>query len=567
MFTKVKKLVFDSQDSIMSAAFVIMSMSIAARLLGLVRQRILLQYFVPEEMSLFFAAFKLPDLIFEVLTFGALSSAFIPVFSKIYDKNKTKAWQTASRLVNIGLIIFVIAAGIFSFFAHDLYAVIAPGYTSEQVNQIANMARVLFAAQGIFLVSYIVTGVLESLRRFMVPALAPIFYNIGIIFGTVLFAREFGLFAPVIGVIFGALAHLLVQLPFALRLGFRFGKGVGLTPEVKKIGKLAAPRMVELSVLQLSRVVELALASLITTAAYTYYNLAYAVQAIPVGLFGLSLAKAALPTLSLQADYLPKFRKTFLSTLYQILFLVIPLATVLIVLRIPIVRLLFGTDIFDWPATVQTGLVLSAFAVGIPFHAAVVLLSRAFFALHNTKTPVAVSLTGTAVSIVSGIIMVVGLGYPTWALGLAYAFGVMTQAIILFYLLSKDLNHGTFFAVGPIIKSALAAMISGGVMYFIIKFFDRAVWIKQLSLIGNIEAVRNLNWESFVIDTRYTINLLILTAVTAVIGMAVYVVISYMLHSKELSTIVAIIRNKKFTLSTDEETESLTPAPSDTTQV
>lgn len=565
MLRKVKKLVFDSQDSIISAAFMIMAMSIAARFLGLVRHRVLLQFFVPEEMSLFFAAFKLPDLIFEVLTFGALSSAFIPVFSKVYAKNQSQAWKTASTIVNIGLILFAVVAGIFSLFTYQLYSLIAPGFTPEQTAMVANMARILFAAQGFFVVSYVLTGILESMRRFLVPAIAPLFYNLGIILGTVLFAPQLGLLAPAVGVVLGAAAHLTVQLPFVLRFGFRFGKNLELTPEVRRIGKLAAPRMVELSVLQMSRVVELALASLIATASYTYYNLAYSVQAIPVGLFGLSLAKAALPTLSVQADDLNKFRKTLLGTLYQILFLVIPLATILIVLRIPIVRLLFGTDIFDWPATVQTGLVLSAFAVGIPFHATVVLLTRAFFALHNTKTPVMVSLTGTGISIISGIIMVVVLGFPTWALGMAYSFGSITQAVVLFYLLSKELNHGTMFAVKPIVKSSTAALFAGVVMFVLIRFFDRYVWIRQLSLVSNIEVLRRLNFETFVIDTRYTVNLFFLTAVTSIIGVLVYLMFSLILKSNELNSIITMIKRKKFVLSAEEE--ALSPAPTDTTQV
>ena len=565
MLRKVKKLVFDSQDSIVSAAFVIMAMSIAVKVIGVLRYRVLLEFFTDNEMALFFAAFRLPDLVFEVLTFGALSSAFIPVFSRAYAKDKQKALQTAATLVNIGLLIFLVLLGFFYIFAEDIYSLIAPGYTSQQTREIANMARVLFIAQGFFLVSYVLTGVLESLRRFLLPAIAPLFYYVGIILGSLLLAPTLGLMAPIIGALFGAILHFLVQLPLALRLGFRYRASLALTPEVKKIGRLAAPRMLELSALQISRVVELGLASLISTAAYAHYNLAYTVQAFPVGFFGLSLAKAALPTLALQADDLKSFRSTVLKTLYQILFLVVPLAAILIVLRIPIVRLLFGTDIFDWKATVQTGLVLSSFAIGIPFHAVVVLLTRAFFALHNTKTPVIVSLAGTSISIISGIIMVIGFSLPTWSLGLAYAFGVTAQALALFYLLSKELNHGTFFAVGPILKSVVSASISGLVMYVIIKFFDRWTWIQQISLVGHWEAVRRINFETFVIDTNYTINLVFLTTVTAIIGILVYIMFGLIFRSKELYAFINILKKRTFVLKTEDE--SVSPPPTDSTQV
>ena len=184
------------------------------------------------------------------------------------------------------------------------------------------------------------------------------------------------------------------------------------------------------------------------------------------------MAKAALPTLTRQGDDLPKFRLTFLKTLYQTVFLILPLVMMLIVLRIPIVRLVFGTNIFDWEATVQTGLVLSVFALGVPFQASVALLNRAFYALHNTKTPVAISLVSVVIAITTGLVLVRGMGYSTWAIAAAFSAGVTFQAVVLFGILSRKLNGGTFFALSPIIKSTISAFISGGVMFFIIKFFE-----------------------------------------------------------------------------------------------
>jgi len=392
LFSRGKKILFSQQESILSAATVIMLMVVASRILGLLRNRILLGYFSPEEMSLFFAAFRLPDLVFEVLTFGALSSAFIPVFTKLVKRDEREAWDTASRVMNLGLLLFVAISLIFGVFSHILYNIVAPGYSSEDTELVATLARVLFAAQGFFVVSYVLTGVLESLRRFLIPALAPIFYNLGIILGAVLFSKNLGLYAPAIGVLIGAAMHFMVQLPLAYKLGFRFQLTLRPNINVKKIGELAWPRVIELSLLQVSKTVELYLASIISTASYTYYMLANSVQLLPVGLFGVSMAKAALPTLTRHADEPVMFKRTFLATLYQVIFLVTPMAVFLIVLRIPIVRLLFGTNIFGWEATVQTGLVVSAFAIGVPAQASVMLLNRAFYAMSETKLPVRISL-------------------------------------------------------------------------------------------------------------------------------------------------------------------------------
>lgn len=556
-----KKVLTAPQETILSAASVIMIMIVASRVLGLIRQRVLLSFFVPGELSLFFAAFRLPDLVFEVLTLGALSSAFIPVFTKLLKKDEKEAWETASRVVNLGLAMFIVVALVFGLMAHWLYQRVAPGYSLVETNEIANLARILFAAQGFFVVSYVVTGVLESKRRFLMPALAPLFYNLGIIVGTVLLSNRFGLVGPAIGVVIGAAAHFLIQLPLAYRMGFRLGLNFKPDESVKQIGALAAPRILELSVLQVSKTVELYLASMISTAAYTYYTLANSVQLIPVGLFGVSLAKAALPTLTREADDLPQFRRTFLKTWYQVVFLVMPLATILVVLRIPVVRLLFGTNIFEWEATVQTGLVLSAFAVGVPFQASVMLLNRAFYALGNTKTPVTISLVGVTMTIASGVLMVLRLDYPTWALSVAFSMGVVFQAIVLFYALSRKLNGGTFFSVLPIIKSVLASICSGGVMFFFLKLFDRSVWVKRLSFVIDINAVKSLNFESFVLDTRYASNLLVLTGITAGLGLMVYVFVSVLLKSDELAVFWNVVKSRRFAPLPKKEVEQVAPSP------
>ena len=181
IISKSKKLLTSPQSSVLSAATIIMLMVIASRILGLVRQRVLAHYFLPADLSLFFAAFRLPDLIFEVLVFGTFSSAFIPVFTKALKKENSDAWEIAGTVTNISLLIFGIFALIAGIFADNLYAIFAPGFGPAERAQIVKIARILFAAQGFFVISYVLTGVLESLRRFLIPALAPLFYNLGII--------------------------------------------------------------------------------------------------------------------------------------------------------------------------------------------------------------------------------------------------------------------------------------------------------------------------------------------------------------------------------------------------
>jgi len=543
-------------------------MIVVSRILGLVRQRVLAHFFSVNELSLFFAAFRLPDAIFEVLVFGTFSSAFIPVFAKLIRKNKQDAWDLAARVVNIGVVIFLFAAVGLIIFAQPLYSLIAPGFSLAEQERIVGLTKILFAAQGFFVISYVLTGVLESLKRFLIPALAPIFYNLGIIFGTTVFASKFGLMAPVLGVVIGAFLHFAIQLPLAMKLGFRFKSGIEIDEGVKKIGRLALPRVIEVAFLQVAKTAELFFASLITTAAYTYYTFGNTLQLLPVGLFGTSIAKAALPTLSEKSDSRKDFARTLWKTLGEMCFALFPVATALVVLRIPVIRLVYGTDIFTWEATVQTGMVLSAFSLGIICQSVTALLARGFYALHNTKTPVAISIISIILTIILDFVFVRLIKTPVWGLAAAFSLGSSFQAGTLFYCLNKEINGKLSSAVFiPFLKYTTASLASGGVMFFILKFFDRSVWVKRLSFLTKLEAVKSLPFEKFVLDTRYTFNLLILTLIVGLVGILVYILVSYLLKTKELFTFwnlaKRIFLKKKLGKVTVSKEEPLSPPPLD----
>lgn len=557
-----RKIIVEPQSTVLSGAFVIMGLVIASQFLALIRQRVLLSFFTQEQYAIFLAAFRLPDLVFEVLALGAFSSAFIPVFTKVLKHDEKAAWEIAGRVVNIGVIIFLPISVLFILFSGSLYNLIAPGFSDTQTQQIASIARILFFAQGIFIVSYVINGVLESSRRFFVTALAPLVYNVGIILTTIILVPSMGLMAPTIGVVIGALGHLFIQVPLAWKLGFRLSKHIKPNENVKLVGKLAAPRIIELSTLQILKTVELAFASLMSVASYGFLSLASSLQAVPISLFGISIAKAALPSLTRASDDEKAFRQIFLSSLYQMMFFVIPITTLLMVLRIPIVRLAYGTGMFDWDATVTTGLVLSAFALGIPIQASLALVSRAFYALHDTKTPVTFAIFDITLTIFIEILCVFVFHLPIWSLALANSLSGFVQISLLYFFLSKKLHDGKLLSITPILKSIIGGITSGLVMFFILKTFDRAAWIKRLSFINSIDALKNLTFEHFVLDTRYTVNLIILSAITAAIGIVVYIIVLWLLKSNELSTVISIIQTRTLK-KIEKEEEPITSIDSD----
>ncbi len=553
---KIKSLFQDQQHSVLSAATLIMVMIVISRLLGLVRQRVLAHFFESSDLSLFFAAFRLPDTIFEVLVFGTFASAFIPIFTTTLKKSKENAWKVAGIIANWGGVIFIVLATIVVIFAHPLYRIITPGFNYSDQAKIADLARILFVAQGFFVISYVLTAVLESSKRFFVPALAPLFYNLGMILSTILFADKLGLYAPVIGVVVGSAMHFFIQLPLAIKLGFRFSKAFTLTPEVKKIAKLSLPRIAEVSFLQVAKFVELTLASLISVPAYTYFTFGNTIQLLPVGLFGTSIAKAALPTLARQADDLPAFKKTLFETLNQVIFLMAPIVAFLMVARVPVVRLIFGTDIFTWNATVETSLVVSAFAFGIFSQSINSILARSFYALSDTKTPVIVSVSTLILNIVMDYILVIVYKLPVWSLAAAFSVSCIIQSVILFVLITNRIHDGAKKSLYiPVLKMFFSGLVSGSTMFFILKFFDKSVWLKKISFISNLD----LPFEKFVLDTRYAGNLLMLTAIVGLIGVVVYIIVLKLLKSTELDTFINLfkrmLRGQKFsTVSNTEQT-------------
>lgn len=564
LIAKGRKIINSQQNTVLSAATLIMLMIATSMILGLIRQRVLASYFEPASLSLFFAAFRLPDAVFQVLVFGTFSSAFIPVFTRSLKEGEAKAWKLAGKVVSIGLTIFIVAVSLVAIFAPQIYSVIAPGYGSAETEQIAFLARILFVAQGFFVISYVLTGVLESLRRFLIPALAPIFYNLGIILGTVILTPYFGLTAPAIGVVIGAFAHFAIQYPLSRRLGFRFTWDLRPDEDVKKIGRLALPRVIDLAFDQIGKSTELFLSSLISRASYTYYTFANSLQLLPVTLFGTSLAKAVLPMLSDVAGDKKKFRKILLSAIYQAIFFTLPLAASLIALRIPVVRLIYGTKIFNWESTVQTGTVLSVFAVSIVFQTLMSILVRSFFALHDTKTPVKVSLLGLVLLVIGDFLLVTGFHLDVWALAASFAFSTLVEAVILMILVNKRIGKIiTLSFVFHTLKILAATIVSGGAMYFMLKIFDKSVWVKRLSFLNGVDATTTFAFEKFVLDTRYTGNLIILTLVTFLVGIAIYILLSLLLKVDEaryfLNLTKGIFLKKALPALPAKEEEPITP--------
>ncbi len=534
------------QKNIFSAAAIIGLMITVSRILGLFRNRVLAHFFSAEELSLYFAAFRLPEAIFDILVFGTIAAAFIPTFTAYFARKKEEAWQIASTTLILAIFIFFFLSLLLFLFATPLYKLLAVGFESHQINQIVFLSRVLILAQGFFLLSFFLTGILESLQRFLIPAIAPIFYNLGIILGTITLSSKLGILGPAMGAVFGAFLHFFLQLPLALSLGFKPRLILNFShPGIKEVIRLAWPRTVELSILEASKTIELTLASLISPAAYTWFTFASSLQLLPVALFGTSIAKATLPTLSsLAADQEREhFKKTFLASFNQVLFLALPASIFLAVLRIPAVRLVFGAARFTWESTVQTGHALSAFCLSIFSQALILLLARAFYALHKTKTAVKVSAGCIFTNIFLNFLLILVFRLPIWGLALSFSIASLAHFFILLFLLDREVGgfkKAKLFV--PLAKISFASLFSGFLMFFLLKIFDRSAWDKRLSFLGNLGLKLPTTFEHFVLDTRYTVNLIILTIFVASAGIICYLFLAWLLKVQALQVFVKLIK-------------------------
>lgn len=524
-----------------------MVMVLASRILGLVRNRVYVHYFAPGDLGTFLAAFTLPDTIFEILTNGIMASAFIPVFSKyLHKKEKMEAWYVSAITLNILLLFFAVFSIVILLFTRQVYNFITPGFSPEQIEQVVNFARIFLIAQMFFSASYLLGAILETHQRFIISSIAPLFYNLGIILTTVFFASTLGLYAPVLGVAIGAMLHFLVQLPFAIKLGFRpifslnfFDKGV------QEIGKLAAPRLLELVFLRAKSFVDLFIASSFGSAGVTYFRFGDALTSLPTALFALSISKASLPQLSKLAvqGKMEEYKRTFGNSFKEILFLVLPISIFIAVLRLPIVRLVYGDAQFDWQSTLTTGYVVSAFSLGIFSYSLALLTTRAFYALQDTKTPVTIAIVTIIINAILGLAFLFVLNLPVWGLPLSSSISGIVQIIVLMILLSKKIGgFGQQQLARAFFKIITAASVAGAIMFILLKLLDRTVDDKSLWYLGILGLRLPTNFDNFLLDTHYTVNVIVLTFSVGTIGLLLYLLFCYILRVEELRIVARAVR-------------------------
>ncbi len=518
------ELLTKKQSSVRSAATILMAMVFASRVLGLIRDRLLAARFSPDELGVYLAAFRMPNFLFELLVMGALTSAFIPVYTKYISKGKQEeAWRISATLINVSVLLLLVVAVPLLLWTKQISSLIAPGFTPREIERMVEFTRFIVVLQVLpLLIGNFFTGILQSHSMFFLPALAPVVYNLGIIVGIIAFSGQFGLWAPVFGVGVGALLFMGIQIPSLIKLGYRHKAVLDVKNEgVREIGKLMVPRTAGLAVSQIDTTVDLMLSTLLGARMVTVFTFAQQLQQLPIGLFGATVAQAAFPLLSQASasENKEQYVKTITSALNQIVFFIMPVSVLFIVLRIPIVRLVFGASRFDWQATVLTGMTLSAFSVSLSAQALSQLVTRGFFALYDTMTPMIIGIITIAMNTILSIIFIQVMHLPVWALGLSTTIASFFNVILLLIYLERRVGIKLLKQIlATPTKIVIASLLTGVALYVPLKLFDQLVF-----------------------DTTRTFGLLLLTGVSGMIGGSVYIFLVWMFGVTEAKSFLALI--------------------------
>ncbi len=525
IISRTKRFLFAKQSSIVSSAMLLGLMIVISRLFGFFRYRILAGYFSKEDLDIFFASFRIPDLIFEILITGALISSFIPIYVR-YQKNKEELTANISSIINI-INILMVALIIFLYVIMDwLMRLITPGFPEKKLELTILFARYLLLGQLPFMiVGNFLTGIAQSEKTFLLSSIAPVIYNLAIIATTVFFAGSLGLYAPVWGVVLGAVLFFIIQLPILINGSFRYRFIIKKTAGVKEFFKVIVPRTVTVIVAQIDATIDLTLTSLLGAGSYTVFYLAQHLQLLPVSVVGIAFGQASLPYLSelYEEGKHEELKRIIITSLLNMLFLTIPFASFFIFARTPVVRLFFGGQKFDWDATVSTALTLSLFSVALPFHSVYYFLTRCFYALLDSRTPFFISVASVAINTILSLLFIIVFKLPVWSLAISFSVAMIINVvflmIFLYYKIGQlDLN---FLAIEAA-KIIVATFISSIPAYYLIRFLDRLV-----------------------LDTSRTINVFLLLFLSGSLYILLYLFLGWLLNIKEMFLLTRLMLRAK----------------------
>lgn len=430
--------------SIQVGALLLALSSLLSRLLGLLRDAVFSGIFgVGAEggkyaLDAYYLAFKIPDFLYTLLIFGALSSAFIPLYTELRTKNgQEKASHFGSQVLTGVMTLLVIFTGLAFLLAPYLIPLLAPGFTPEVQSLSVDLTRIMLLSPLFLGLSSIFQGIENAHKSFWGMALAPLLYNTSLIASAFFFGVDHGVYALAWGVALGALLHLLVQVPGVFLTPFHFEWILSFKgKEWKEFMKLAIPRIIGTSALQISVLTDAILATLLPLGSLSLYAYAFNLQSLPYGIVAVAVSTAVFTSLSEQAENKAMFTKTLRHSLYSILYWVLPAVFGLFILREPIIQFFLERGAFTSESTLKTAELLAIFVWSALPQSIIPLFSRAFYSLKETWIPVIIALVsltlGLSFNLLGIFIFKGGIEVLAWGNLLAGTFNALLLAFLLF---------------------------------------------------------------------------------------------------------------------------------------
>lgn len=479
MNSRLSSILLKKHQTIFSASLVLAITFGLSAILGFLRSRFLYAHFFQccvLDLDAYNAAFRIPDLIFKLLVSGALSASFIPVFSSALKKEPENAYRLASIVVNLLLVCFIVIAVLAAIFTKPLSGLIASGFSPEQIELMASLSRILLISQIFFLVSNFITAILQVNEIFFISAFSPIIYNLAIIGSIFLLAPSFGIWGVAWGCVIGAVFHLLVQVPSVRQIGFRYIINFNIHFKgVREVFRLMIPRTLSLGLGEIENTATLFFASSLSAGSISILNLAMQLMYLPSRIFGTTLGQASLPILSkkVASNDIINFRLILNRTLRQSLYIAFPITILVLVNRLSIIRLLFGTRAFPWSATVLTAKTLAYLAPAIIFQSVIQILVRAFYALHDTRTPLKISFVSLFFSLSSAWYLTNFSRLGIVGLAISASLGNLIQCFgLCFKYIQKMDGFNPLLVLSYLSKLISASIASGLISWTAMHFFD-----------------------------------------------------------------------------------------------
>ena len=491
-----KSLLNLKQKTITGAVGILAVSVLLSRFLGIIRDRLLAGNFGTSiDLDIYFAAFKIPDLIYSIIFAGGIVVSLLPLFSDVYNKDKEKSWDFINNILNFFLISFVLIGILFFIFTPEIISSMVSGFDQNSINKTIDLTRLIFFSVLFFGLSSIFSTILNYFNRFVSYSLAPILYNVGIILGITLLAPQWGIMGVGLGVVFGSFLHLLIQIPTAIKCGYKYRFVLNIKdPGIKDFFTLILPRIVASSSAQINFIVITFIASGIGIGAISVFNLSNNLRYLPIGIIGVSFATASFPLLSKlwTEGKESEFCKSFIKVFNEVLYVSFPIGILIFILREEIIDIILKTGSFTSSDAQITSAALGLFFISTFAQTLVPIILRGFFSLKDTVTPTIIAiffvilnlyLSLFFVSLFAGenflteimrnLMGIDGLtNFSVLGLVLAFNIGLLFEFILLFYFFKRKFKNWNIKEIYiSFIKIFSCSLLMGISAYYLLPIF------------------------------------------------------------------------------------------------